>query len=74
VVLRDAELEGFTAAEPQDSDDISRAVSAAGLLQERRLVLKRLKHLGIEVVEAPAADAGPAVVNAYLDLKRRGRL
>jgi uncharacterized protein (DUF58 family) len=74
VVLRDAELEGFTAAEPRDPDDISRAVSAAGLLQERRLVLTRLRHLGIEVVEAPAAEAGPAVVNAYLDLKRRGRL
>ena len=74
VVLRDAELEGFTAAEPRDADDISRAVSAAGLLQERRLVLTRLRHLGVEVVEAPAAEAGPAVVNAYLDLKRRGRL
>ncbi|HZG47755.1 MAG TPA: DUF58 domain-containing protein [Allosphingosinicella sp.] len=74
VVLRDAELEGFTSAEPGDPDDISRAVTAAGLLQERRLVLTRLKHLGVEVVEAPAAEAGPAVVNAYLDLKRRGRL
>jgi uncharacterized protein (DUF58 family) len=74
VVLRDAELENFTSAEPTDPDDISRAVTAAGLLQERRLVLTRLKHLGVEVVEAPAAEAGPAVVNAYLDLKRRGRL
>jgi uncharacterized protein (DUF58 family) len=74
VVLRDAELEGFTAAEPADADDISRAVAASELLRERRLVLMRLKHLGIEVVEAAAAEAGPAVVNAYLDLKRRGRL
>jgi uncharacterized protein (DUF58 family) len=74
VVLRDAELEDFTAAEPHTADDISRAVSAAALLQERRLVLTRLRHLGIEVVEASAAEAGPAVVKAYLDLKRRGRL
>jgi len=74
VVLRDAELEDFTAAEPQSPDDISRAVTAAGLLQQRRLVLTRLRHLGVEVVEAPAAAAGPAVVDAYLDLKRRGRL
>ncbi len=74
VVLRDAELESFTAAEPDTSEDIVRAVTAAGLLQERRLVLTRLRHLGVEVVEAPAAEAGPAVVNAYLDLKRRGRL
>jgi uncharacterized protein (DUF58 family) len=74
VVLRDAELEGFTAAEPAEPEDISRAVTAAGLLRERRLVLARLRHLGVEVVEAPAAEAGPALVNAYMDLKRRGRL
>jgi uncharacterized protein (DUF58 family) len=74
VVLRDAELESFTAAAPDSPDDISRAVTAAGLLRERRLVLTRLKHLGVEVVEAPAAEAGPALVNAYMDLKRRGRL
>ena len=74
VVLRDAELEAFTAAEPHAPDDLSRAVTAAGLLRERRLVLTRLRHLGVEVVEAPAAAAGPAVVNAYMDLKRRGRL
>lgn len=74
VVLRDAELESFTAAEPGEPEDISRAVTAAGLLRERRLVLTRLRHLGVEVVEAPAAEAGPALVNAYLDLKRRGRL
>lgn len=74
VVLRDAELEGFTAASPATADDISRAVLAAGLLRERQLVLTRLRHLGVELVEAPAAQAGPALVNAYLDLKRRGRL
>ena len=74
VVLRDAELEAFTAAEPHEPDDLSRAVTAAALLRERRLVLTKLRHLGVEVVEAPAAGAGPALVNAYLDLKRRGRL
>lgn len=74
VVLRDAELEAFTAAEPAGPADVNRAVTAAGLLRERRLVLTRLRHLGVEVVEAPATGAGPALVNAYLDLKRRGRL
>jgi uncharacterized protein (DUF58 family) len=74
VVLRDAELESFTAAEPENADDVARAVTAAGLLRERRLVITRLRHLGVEVVEASAAEAGPALVNAYLDLKRRGRL
>ena len=71
VVLRDEELEGIAGAEPGQADDIGRAVTAAALLRERRLVITRLRHLGVHVVEAPAAEAGPAVVAAYLDIKRR---
>ena len=71
VVLKDEELEAFTAAEPVEPDDISRAVTAAALLRERRLVLTRLKHLGVHVVEAAANEAGPALVSAYLGFKRR---
>ena len=71
VVLKDEELESFAGAEPVAADDISRAVTAASLLRERRLVITRLRHLGVHVVEAPAAEAGPAVVGAYLDFKRR---
>lgn len=74
VVLRDEELEGFAAAEPAEPDDVSRAVTAAALLRERRLVITRLRHLGVHVVEAAGAEAGPALVNAYLDLKRRSLL
>lgn len=74
VVLRDEELEAFAAAEPQAPEDVSRAVAAAGLLQERRLVLTRLRHLGVHVLEASAAEAGPALVSTYLGFKRRGAL
>ena len=71
VVLRDEELDSFVAAEPVEADDISRAVTAAALLRERELVLTRLRHLGVHVVETPAGEAGPALVRAYLDIKRR---
>jgi uncharacterized protein (DUF58 family) len=74
VVLRDEELEAFAAAEPQAPEDVSRAVTAAGLLQERRLVLTRLRHLGVHVLEANAAEAGPSLVSSYLGFKRRGML
>jgi len=71
VVLKDEELEGLASAEPVESDDIGRAVTAASLLRERRLVITRLRHLGAHVLEAASAEAGPALVNAYLDFKRR---
>ena len=74
VVLRDEELESFAAVDPVEPDDVSRAVTAAALLRERRLVITRLRHLGVHVVEAAGAEAGPALVAAYLDLKRRSLL
>jgi uncharacterized protein (DUF58 family) len=74
VVLRDEELEAFTAAEPAEPADVSRAVMAASLLRERRLVLTKLRHQGVHVIEAAADQAGPALVSAYLDLKRRNLL
>jgi len=74
VVLKDEELETLAAAEPAAPEDVSRAVTAGALLRERRLVITRLRHLGVHVVEAAAAEAGPVLVAAYLDFKRRSLL
>ena len=74
VVLKDEELETYTAREPAEPEDISRAVMASGLLRERALVLTRLRHMGVQVIEAAPDAAGPALVAAYLDLKRRDAL
>jgi uncharacterized protein (DUF58 family) len=74
VVLRDEELEDMVAAEPTSSEDVSRAVFAVSLLRERDLVISRLRRLGVHIVEARAERIGPAVINAYLDLKRRDLL
>lgn len=74
VVMRDQELEDLAGAEPQDADDVSRAVVAGALLQQRELVLTRLRRLGVQIVEASADGVGPALVNSYLDAKRRDLL
>nr|WP_221230535.1 DUF58 domain-containing protein [Brevundimonas variabilis] len=74
VVLRDEELEGLIDADPLEPDDIARAVVAAMLLKERDTVVARLRRMGVHVVETRAAHVGPAVINAYLDLKRRDLL
>lgn len=71
VVLKDRELEEMIAHEPQVPEDVSRAVFAGSLLRERELVISRLRRLGVHIVEAPAEQIGPSVINAYLDLKRR---
>lgn len=74
VVLADDELETMAAAEPGNVDDVSRAVIAAAMLRERRLVVSRLRHLGIHVLEARHDAVGPALVRQYLDFKRRNLL
>lgn len=74
VILEDAELEAIAAAEPREIDDVSRAVTAAAMLRERRIVVSRLRRLGIHVLEAPHDGVGPALVRQYLDFKRRNLL
>ena len=71
VAFRDEELEGLVRAEPREPDDVSRAVIAASLLKERDVVITRLQRLGVEIVDAPAARVGPALLNRYFELKRR---
>lgn len=74
VTFQDDALETTRRAAPETTDAVARAVIADTLLTERDVVLSRLKRLGVEVVEAPAARLGPALLNRYLALKRLERL
>lgn len=74
VVMRDEELEGLTAIDPETPEDVSRAVVAASLLRERDTVITRLRRMGAHIVDAPIDRIGPALLNAYLDVKRRDLL
>jgi uncharacterized protein (DUF58 family) len=74
VVLRDEELEGMVAAEPNTPEDVSRAVIADALMRERELVITRLKRMGVHVLDAPVKNLGPDLLSRYLDLKRRDLL
>ena len=74
VLMRDVELEDMAAAAPDTTADVSRAVVAASLLRERKIVIARLQRLGVHVVEAPYERLGTDLVNAYLDLKKRDLL
>ena len=74
VLPRDTELEGFADAPPDDSDAVARAVTAAALLRDRRLVIARLERMGAHIIVAPYDQLGAALVNAYLDIKQRDLL
>lgn len=71
VVFRDEELEELAAAEPREPDDVSRAVIAEGLNRQREIVIGRLQRAGAQLVDARSDDLGLALLDAYLDAKRR---
>jgi uncharacterized protein (DUF58 family) len=74
VVLRDEELEAIAEQEPQRPEDVTRAITAAALLKERRLIINRLRHLGVHVVESEHDKVGERLVAAYIELKQRNLL
>lgn len=73
-VFRDEDLHGVTAREPETPGDVTRAVLADAMLQERRTVQKRLQRLGIEVLEAPASRFSSELLSRYLTITRQERI
>ncbi|MYL96458.1 DUF58 domain-containing protein [Novosphingobium sp. FGD1] len=74
VTMDDEELEGLSAAPPEDMETLSMAVSADMLLRQRALVTRRLRQLGVDVVEAPWRTVGTRLLDAYLAIKRSGAI
>ena len=54
-----------------DSQSLYERNAAEQLLQERRLVLERLRHNGVHTLDAPADELSVAVIDRYLALKER---
>jgi uncharacterized protein (DUF58 family) len=74
VTFPDAELEQMRSAAPERAEDVARAVAAHRLLQERQIVLERLRRMGVHIVAAALHQLGPALVAAYDHIRRRERL
>ena len=71
VTLRDPVLAQVASAPPRSSLALYRAVVAADLERERDLVLRRLRRLGIATIDAAPEEVSLALLNRYLDVKRR---
>lgn len=71
VLFHDTELERVLDARPQTADDVTRANVAHTLLRERRIVIERLKRLGIDVVEAAPGDAPLVLAERYIRDRER---
>ncbi|MFK7842198.1 MAG: DUF58 domain-containing protein [Sphingorhabdus sp.] len=74
VVLEDRELTELITKSPESAQDVARAVTAQNLLDQKKLVVTKLKHMGIDVIEGAHKDIGTRLINGYLNIKRRGQL
>jgi uncharacterized protein (DUF58 family) len=71
VAMRDPQLQQESERFPGKALDLHRVVIAASLQKERELVLLRLRRLGVLCLDALPEELGPALVNRYLEAKRR---
>lgn len=74
VAIRNPDLEAAAALEPTDEAAVYRRAAAEELLQARATALAAMQRAGVLVADTRPGDAVPAVVNRYLDVKRRGML
>ncbi|MCY1670205.1 DUF58 domain-containing protein [Novosphingobium sp. SL115] len=74
VVMADAELDSIATAPVDDMQAVAEAVTATSLQRQRALVLHRLRHLGVRVLEAPHDKIGTRLLDTYLAIKREGRI
>ena len=74
VTMADEELEDIALAQPGDMQSLAMAVTADSLLRQRALVVRRLKQLGVDVIEAPHRLIGTRLIDAYLAIKRVGAI
>jgi uncharacterized protein (DUF58 family) len=74
VAIRNPDLEAAAAASPHDEAAAFRRAAAEELLQARAAALAGMQRAGVLIADTRPGDAVPAVVNRYLDVKRRGML
>ena len=72
VALDDELIEAPLRHEPHTPEDLSRAVVAGGLRQDRLRVLRRLERMGVNVVHGPPGRLAMELINRYLRIKKRG--
>lgn len=71
VTIRDPVLDQEAGQAPTHSEAVYRRAIAEELIDERRLLLDRLRRQGVFTLDADAAHLSIDVVNRYLELKRR---
>ncbi|MEW5929215.1 MAG: DUF58 domain-containing protein [Gemmatimonadota bacterium] len=74
VAIRNPELEAAATAPAADEPAVFRRAAAEELLEARAAALAAMQRAGVLVADTRPQDAVPAVVNRYLEVKKRALL
>jgi uncharacterized protein (DUF58 family) len=74
VAIRNPELEAAATAAAADEPAVFRRAAAEELLEARAAALAAMQRAGVLVADTRPQDAVPAVVNRYLEVKKRALL
>jgi uncharacterized protein (DUF58 family) len=72
VTFRDGYLREAADHAPDSFDDVARSVIAQDFLRDRSIVLERLSRIGVHCLDVPSAALPVALINRYLEIKKRG--
>lgn len=70
--FKDRNVDALLDQSPETFNDVTRAVVAADFNKERQLVLARLRHMGVDLLDCAPEDFSTELVNRYLLIKDRG--
>jgi uncharacterized protein (DUF58 family) len=71
VAVKDPQVDSRALARPGDLESLHEAVVATDFAREREVVLERLRRAGAFCIDATPGDFSMALVNRYIEIKRR---
>ena len=72
VLLHHPGLDALAASESTDVEQMYRAAAAKEMLDRRRATIRKLRQLGVLVVESTPGEVGLRAINSYLEIKAKG--
>ncbi len=72
--VRDPDVSTWARSVPTETNKAYRKAAAVGALDDRRLTVASLRHLGATVVDAVPGKLAASLADAYLQVKATGRL
>ncbi len=71
VTFKDVEIDKLIKAAPNTPADITKSVIAGAFNKDRDIVLARLERMGVQIVRTDIENMSTAVLNRFLELKRK---